>query len=90
MKKTAALLGLLALAGGVGSPSAATVTQSQQVERGINVRDQKEPEMPIKPVRRQNLFSGFAPGYDIIAPGIPPKIYGMHYVRKGTHKRTNK
>ena len=22
--------------------------------------------------------------------GIPPHIYGMHHVRKGTHKKTNK
>lgn len=22
-------------------------------------------------------------------PGIPPKIYGMNYVKRGTHKRTN-
>ncbi|MBT0550239.1 hypothetical protein [Riemerella anatipestifer] len=22
--------------------------------------------------------------------GIPPKIYGMYYVKRGTHKRTNK
>ena len=86
--KTAALLGMAAMALGATTPVNATApTQESQTQR---VREQKEPEKQITTVRKQNVFSGFAPGYEFIAPGIPPKIYGMYHVRRGTHKNTNK
>jgi len=87
MRKAAALaLGIASMMGATVPVTAqSTPTQVQQ-----RITDQKQPVDEVKPVRRQNKFSGFAPGYDIIPPGIPPHIYGMYHVKKGTHKRTNK
>lgn len=40
--------------------------------------------------KEKNAFKKtYMPHTFAIDPGIPPKQYGMHYVKRGTHKRTN-
>ena len=50
------------------------------------------PAMPVKETRVMKDVKGVVGGQEFLGlnVGIPPHIYGMHYVRKGTHKRTNK
>lgn len=42
---------------------------------------------PMQVTNERNRGYSKSSGWDM---GIPPKTYGMHYVKRGTHKRTNK
>ena len=91
MKKGFGKIGILAcgLAGlGVAAPVPSpgiviSTTQSQKPVKEQNVQ-------PVKSAKQIVVQS--AGGFDIIGhnTGIPPHIYGTNYVKRGTHKRTNK
>jgi hypothetical protein len=88
MKKTAAaVLGMAAiLAGGTGLNSSAQIATPQEVQQRPN--DKQTPIDTPAPVtiKKLNPFSGYDYGK---GEGIQPKIYGMFYVKRGTHKKTN-
>lgn len=83
--KTAALmaLGLAAIAPG-------PINIKAQNGQTINSRVKEQMVKPVKTVRQ--IVMEDAGGLQVIGydPGIPPKVYGQNYVRRGTHKRTNK
>ncbi|MDR0792005.1 MAG: hypothetical protein LBE82_01755 [Chitinophagaceae bacterium] len=91
MKKStvAAMLGMAAMfAGATGVATSAEATASQDTQSRTN--DKQAPMKSANPItmKKVNPFSG----YDALlkGEGIPPKIYGMFHVKRGTHKKTNK
>jgi len=86
MRKAAALLALGAMALGAQPSVNATPTQMQQ-----KVTDQQKPveNKQIETVSKINPLGGYERKY-FSDYGTPPKIYGMFYAKRGTHKRTNK
>ena len=79
--RTAALLAL-GLAAISPSPAAAK-TNAQTI--------QKE-QIAIKQSSTKEVIKQMAGGFHVVGhrEGIPPHIYSQHYVKKGSHKRTNK
>lgn len=85
-----AVAGIMSVAiGSVNNFSNATC----EIANKTKVRDAFAKRTASKPTEREiqklaaNRISDskyFAPDY-----GIPPKIYGMYHVKRGTHKRTN-
>jgi hypothetical protein len=70
-------------------PSVPTVSVQQQSSITVNA---KQKEGIVKPVRTARQFvREDAGGLQVIShnPGIPPHIYGAHYVRPRSHKRSN-
>lgn len=82
-------MGLAAIAGGADGAVAQQAAPVQQSSNSGNsgtakintIKEQVQELTPVRHVGGTNLFAGY---------GIPPKVYGMHYVRRGTHKRTNR
>lgn len=98
MKKQ--IFGLVAAAIALASAGVQTATQTISNPAGISqsaddVKQNKQSDkVPIKQaaqsdskiIKRMPMF-----GLNTIMDGgIPPKVYGQNYVRRGTHKRTNK
>lgn len=76
----------------LGLAAIAPVNQTAKSERGISI-SQKQKEGVVKPVKSaRQIVREDAGGLQVMSyrPGIPPHIYGAHYVRRGTHKKTNK
>ena len=92
-------LGLLAIAAGLmGLTSTAPQTtnaapqtaetgakeapQPQQNKTNTTAQDQPKARQAYRATRSagNSMFRGY---------GIPPKVYGMRYVKRGTHKRSN-
>ena len=92
-------LGLLAIAAGMmGLTSTAPQTtnaapqtaetgakeapQPQQNKTNTTAQDQPKARQAYRATRSagNSMFRGY---------GIPPKVYGMRYVKRGTHKRSN-
>ncbi len=88
MKGSLKTLATLAL--GLAAMSPTTETVKAQNGQTISVRGKEQIKQPVRSARQ--IVREDAGGLEVIGynPGIPPKIYGQHYVRKGTHKRTNK
>jgi hypothetical protein len=57
-------------------------TANKEMKQGAEVTKKRKDSLPDMIGGHEMVNIG---GY-----GIPPHIYGMQYVRKGTHKRTNK
>lgn len=66
--------------------------ENVKVQQGVvhQARQKEAIKQPVKSMRQ--YVKEDAGGYQVISHdnGIPPHIYGQHYVRRGTHKRTNK
>lgn len=82
-------LAMLAMTMGLGGSSAMmgnTVSQSAEVESSLKSQAVKPQEKPTehKKVYKKGKVKHYYRGY-----GISPKEYGMRYVKRGTHKRTN-
>lgn len=95
MKKLA--LGALAMiAGGFGMSTVASQIANSNIQKTVRY-DQRNQNRDSQPLQRARIAksaetiksqtSYSASG--MFNQGIPPKIYGMSYVRRGTHKRTN-
>lgn len=56
--------------------------QPQQNKTNTTAQDQPK----ARHAYRSNRSTG---GGIFFNPGIPPKVYGMRYVKRGTHKRSN-
>ena len=78
---------------------ATTVSQNvSQTNSQNNVRyDKRNQNKESQPLQSQKQISkkitsenskGYS-GRSFFNQGIPPKIYGMYFVKRGTHKRTN-
>jgi len=63
------------------------LTESKQTNKENSkspFSSERSMKITARKVEETSGYKGF--GYDI---GIPPKIYGMYHVKRGTHKRTN-
>lgn len=100
-KKRSGFLGFLSAAGlATLSAIPSTVPQNVQAakqETSINQTQNQKQQTPVQaPVNTQvtdqlpTHMGGLRLGGKNSNFGIPPHIYGMYYVRKGTHKRTNR
>lgn len=85
MKKVSALA-LAALSIGATAPAIPS-NAAQPVQQ-----TQNKSATPVKETKVMKEVRGVIGGQEFLGlnVGIPPHIYGIHYVRKGTHKRTNK
>lgn len=56
--------------------------QPQQNKTNTTAQDQPKARQAYRATRSagNSMFRGY---------GIPPKVYGMRYVKRGTHKRSN-
>lgn len=99
MKKSAILAGL-AMSAMAGMVATSTTIDNNQtsIERGLRINNQKElPSQNQNPLNTTiKQFQApkietekLKPKYAYKDSGIPPKIYGMHYVKRGTHKKNN-
>lgn len=82
-----------ALIGAIGISSIAPVPHNVNQSITVEQRTNKEKEAILKytPTAKEYVRS-YAGGLNVISSGvgIPPHIYGTFYVKRGTHKRTNK
>ncbi|QNS40199.1 hypothetical protein H0S70_07235 [Chryseobacterium manosquense] len=86
MKKSAGLiLGMAAMLAGSGTiiniQSAPIETQKRVAEKAT--APTQKPTEQKKEAKREYIRTVYR------GQGIPPKVYGMNYVKRGTHKRTN-
>lgn len=90
LKKFAtAALALAAI--GMGAPTQHADILETSNSRQVNQPVQKNGIVQAVKSARQ-IIREDAGGLQVLSykPGIPPHIYGANYVRRGTHKRTNK
>lgn len=59
-----------------------TITANAEMKQGEEVTKKRKDSLP-------DMIGGHTM-VNIGGYGIPPHIYGMRYVRKGTHKKTNR
>jgi hypothetical protein len=90
-------LGAAALAGLTAIPAAVPANvQAAKQETTINQQQQKQQapvQAPTSTAVTDQLpthMGGVALGGKNSHFGIPPHIYGMYHVRRGSHKKTNK
>ncbi len=77
------------LMGGIPPTAASSSTTSiQQQSSSTNSQQQAPPVQQVNTIK--NISHGMGSMAYIINNGIPPKVYGTYYVKRGTHKRTNK
>jgi len=73
---------------------ASIVPGAQQVkaEQGVTQSVRQKEAIKQQPISARQYVRQSAGGFNVIGhdAGIPPHIYGTRYVRRGTHKRTNK
>ncbi len=86
MKKQAALLIGMAAMMGVAAPAKTSCETQSRVQQQITNQ-----QVPVKAIagtvsKKKKLGTGF---FCFENQGIPPHIYGMYHLRKGTHKKTN-
>ncbi|KQT17417.1 hypothetical protein ASG31_08380 [Chryseobacterium sp. Leaf404] len=103
MKKSVGIgiLAAMSIAGGLAGTGAHSVAESAQRAEAQKLVKEKTPnELPssekrnVSPEEIQKIASTKraktkAPLFASFDPGIPPKFYGMNFVKRGTHKRTN-
>lgn len=56
---------------------------------GSNENQQPAKKQPISQKDVKRFQRNYLAHNSFSNPGIPPKIYGMYHVKRGTHKRTN-
>lgn len=98
MKKLS-ILGVAAAMFGIGAMTQATTNVNPQNNVRYDKRNQNKESQPIQSQKiqsqkqvSQKVTKEKSKGYSMrpfLNQGIPPKIYGMHCVKRGTHKRTN-
>ncbi len=91
MKKL--FLGALAMLS-MGAVATQSTTPNPQNNVRYDKRNQNRDSQPIQSQKQisQRITKENSKGYSgrlFRNDGIPPKIYGMYYVKRGTHKRTN-
>lgn len=87
-----ALAGLSALAVGTGQKQDFNSQNNVRFDRRNQSNENRE-NQALRPQRNHSKqvyrpSQSLAPR-DFYNAGIPPKIYGMYHVKRGTHKRTN-
>ncbi len=77
---------------GLGGPGKSIQHQDSSSKQQRSSQKNKDLQnVPVRSAREYVVQR--AGGLDVVGygdGGIPPHIYGQHYVRRGTHKRTNK
>lgn len=66
--------------------------QQVKAEQGVEIQARQKEAIKKHLISARQYVRQHAGGFNVIShnPGIPPHIYGTYYVRRGTHKRTNK
>lgn len=90
-----AILGTIAIMGAMGAittgeNNARTVDHTQQ-QANQNKSNKNDQQAPAETMGQKYVVRDVVGGMPIMGyrEGIPPHIYGMRYVRRGTHKRSN-
>ena len=80
----AAMAGLMAIA----APPTVVDNTAGSTTNSKHNRDQ----LPMRSSQREKIVIQSAGGFNVLGDnsGTPPHIYGQFYVRRGTHKRSNK
>lgn len=86
MRKSAGIIlamgAMLAGSGSIANAQSAPIETQQRVLDKATAPAQKPTEQK-KEAKREYIRTVYR------GQGIPPKVYGMNYVKRGTHKRTN-
>lgn len=95
MKKTlkSALAIAAAIGGGIIGTQTLDVKTTESVTQQAQTQNNNDKQTPIQTDQSRVIVKQTPSGGLAYLPksyGIPPHIYGQHYVRRGTHKKTNK